>query len=121
MVTIFVLGLQHSVILVGGCFFYPLQISPITNPWVAAQSPRTYDIQSDNLVFLRPEERGEIKRHKSNDIKMYAYSAHCSLPIFLCLHMSQKHCCTKLSFSCNGTTLVVKILDFYMPCTTVPK
>ena len=71
------------------CLFYPSRISPITNPWIAAQSPRTYDLQSDNLVFLGPEEQGEIKRDKSNDIRMYAHSAHCSLPFSVLAHVTE--------------------------------
>lgn len=69
------------------CLFYPSQISPITTyPWIAAQSPRTYDLQSDNLVYLGPEEQGEIKRDKSNDIRMYA---HCSLPLSVLAHVTE--------------------------------
>jgi len=33
-----------------------------TNPCITSQSPSTYDIQSDNLIFLGPEEQGEEAR-----------------------------------------------------------
>ena len=40
-------------------------------------------------MFLGPEEQGEIKRDKSNDIRMYAHSTHCSLPFSVLAHVTE--------------------------------
>jgi hypothetical protein len=50
---------------------------------ITAQSPPTYDISSDTLVFLSLEEQGEITRHQRDSTGMHTHVASLSLLVII--------------------------------------